>query len=190
MRTPTVVDADVALVYDEQTMWAWQGDHLPTRHLDYERLAVRWHTALTETHGVIDVVPPGAHLGRYRLVVVPALYLMSATTHAWLRSYPGDIVLTAASGAVDEHARVTPGSLDDLIGARVTARRWLPPDESVALADGRTAGLCFETLRPTTAQVLFAMTDGSPAVIRNGRVTYVAAPDLVNISGPPAAVGV
>lgn len=181
-RTPKIVNADVALVYDEQTMWAWQGEHLPTRHLDYERLAVRWHAALTEAHGTVDVIPPGAHLGRYRLVVAPALYLMSATTHTWLRSSPGDIVLTATSGAIDEHARVTPASLDDLIGARVTARHWLPPGETVPLTDGRTAGLCFETLQPTTARVLLTTTDGSPTVIRNNRVTYIAALDLVELA--------
>ena len=180
-RTPVVVDAEVALIYDEQTMWAWQGDHLPTRHLNYEGLAVRWHAALTAVHRTVDVVPPGADLRHYRLVVAPALYLMSAATHAWLRSCTADIVLTAACGAVDEHARVTPGSLDDLIGARVLTRRWLPPSESVALADGRTAGLCFETLQPTTARVLITTADGSPAVIRNRRVTYTAAPDLVEL---------
>jgi beta-galactosidase len=181
-RTPKVTDADVALVYDEQTMWAWQGEHLPTRHMDYERLAMRWHAALTEAHGTVDVIPPGTPLDRYRLVVVPALYLMSATTHAWLRSYPGDIILTATSGTTDEHARVTPASVDDLIGAHITARRWLPPAELVPLSDGRTAGLCFETLHPTTARVLLTTTDGSPAVIRNNRVTYVAAPGPVELA--------
>ena len=178
-RMPEVVDADVALVYDEQTMWAWQGEHLPTRHVDYERLAMRWHTALTEAHGNVDVIPSGADLDRYRLVVAPALYLMSPLTHSRLRSYSGNLVLTATSGTVDEHARVTPSSLDDLIGARITARRWLPPTGSVLLEDGRTAGLCFETLQPTTAEVLLTTTTGAPAVIRNDRVTYIAALDLV-----------
>jgi beta-galactosidase len=88
-------------------MWAWQGGHLPTRHMDYERLAMRWHAALTEAHGTVDVIPSGTHLDRYQLVVAPALYLMSATTHTWLRSHPGDIILTATSGTVDEHARVS-----------------------------------------------------------------------------------
>jgi beta-galactosidase len=180
--TPSVVDPDVALVYDEQAMWAWQGDHLPTRHVDYERLVVRWHAALTEAHGIVDVVPPGADLGRYRLVVAPALYLMSAATHDWLRSCAGELVLTAAGGAVDDHARVTPGSLDDLIGARIIARRWLAPGESVTLADGRTAGVCFESLQLSTARVVLTTADGSPAVIRDGRVTYVAALDLVQLS--------
>jgi hypothetical protein len=72
--------------------------------------------------------------------------------------------------------------MDDLIGAHITARRWLPPVELVPLADGRTADLCFETLHPTTARVLLTTTDGSPAVIRNNRVTYVAAPGLVELA--------
>lgn len=110
-------------------------------HVDHERLAMRWHAALTEAHGNVDVIPPCADLDRYRLVVAPAPYLMSPMTHSRLRSCSGDLVLSAAGGAVDEHARVTPSSLDD------------------------------QALQPTTAEVLLTTTTGAPAVIRNNRVT-------------------
>jgi beta-galactosidase len=183
-RSPEVVEADAALVFDEETMWAWQGAHMPTQHVDYEALVRSWHSALTDAHGPVDVIPVGAALDRYRLVVVPALYLMSSTTHEWLRSFTGSLVITAASGVVDENARVTQGSLEDLIGARVTVRKWLPAGAPVPLADGRTGGLCFETLAPRDATVVLATKDGQPAVIRNGRVTYVAALDLVEVDEP------
>jgi beta-galactosidase len=180
-RVPVVVEPDVAVIFDELTMWAWQGAHLPTRHVDYEAVVRSWHAALTEVHGAIDVVPVGAPLDRYRLVVAPALYLMSASTHQWLRSHAGELVLTAASGLVDENARATPGSLDDLIGARVRSRSWLPPATPVPLADGRSGGLCVETLRCAAASVLARTADGHPAVIRNGRVTYLATLGLVDL---------
>ena len=182
-RKPVAVAPDVALVFDEETMWAWQGAHMPTKHLDYEAVVQSWHSALTEVHGPVDVIPVGAPLDRYRLVVVPALYVMSTATHDWMRAYSADLVLTCGTGVVDEHARVTPGALEDLIGARVVSRSWLPPDSSVQLANGRAGRLCFETLAPQEAVVIESTQDGKPVVIRNGRVTYVAALDLVDL--PP-----
>jgi beta-galactosidase len=183
-RPPVTVESEAALVFDEETMWAWQAGHMPTKHVDYEAVVRRWHAALTETYGPVDVVPAGADLTPYRLVVVPALYLMSASAHAWLRAYGGELVLTAGSGVADENATVTPGSLEDLIGARVVTRRWLPPATPVALADGRVGGLLFEELAPCGAEVVLTTRDGLPAVIRNGAVTYLAALDLVAANQP------
>jgi beta-galactosidase len=118
-RSPVTVTAPVALIYDEQTMWALQAPHLPD-HPDYEATVRRWHRALGP--GPIDVVPPDAPLDRYETVVAPMLYLMPAAVHRSLRAFAaagGHLVLTPGCGLVDEHCRVTPGALDDLIGARV-----------------------------------------------------------------------
>ena len=60
---PVAVTAQVALVHDEETMWAWQAQHLLTDHIDYDAVVMAWHAALTRAHGVIDVVPVTARLG-------------------------------------------------------------------------------------------------------------------------------
>jgi len=141
-RPPVTVSADVALVYDEESMWAWQSAHLPTR-LDYTALVQSWHASLS-SHGPVDVVPVGAPLSSYRLVVVPALYLMSSSVHAWLRSYEGQLVITAGSGLVDEHLRMTPDSLEDLIGARVIDRDFAPWRDTLApTSDGPRANVTY-----------------------------------------------
>ncbi|MEV6969603.1 beta-galactosidase [Hamadaea sp. NPDC051192] len=129
-RTPAVVSADVAVVYDEESMWAWQSPHLPTR-VDYTSLVQSWHAALSASASSsdgrpVDVIPVGASLEGYRLVVVPALYLMSAAAHEWLRTFTGHLVITAGTGLVDEHARTTPDSLADLIGATIAERDFSP----------------------------------------------------------------
>ena len=161
-RTPVVVDAEVALIFDEQTWWAWQSPHLPPWGVDYEQLAHRWHAALGP---VADVVPVGAPLDRYRLVAAPALYLMAPGTHAALRSYVhsgGALVLSYGGGLVDDCARVTPGALDDLIGARVE-----PPRH------GR-----LDQLELNGARVVVHTADGAPALIEHdygaGVVRYAA----------------
>ena len=152
-REPLTVRGSVALLYDEETMWAWQGDHIPDP-LDYPALVARWH-AFTGTP--TDVLPVDADLSGYDAVVVPALYLMSQATHARLRAYAAQgvrLVITAGSGLVDECVRVTPNSLADLIGARTVA---LGPD-----------------WRPTLE--LREAVEVDDGVIRNGSVYYVTDP--------------
>ena len=164
-REPVSVRAEHALLYDEQTMWAWQSPHLPAWRIDYEATVRRWHAAIGPP---VDVLPVTADLSRYTLVVAPLLYLMSAATHAALREFAangGTLVLTYASGLVDEVSRTTPGSLDDLIGVRVlrpavAGTRWI------------------DDLEPAGAVVLLRTADGRPAITEYrygaGLVRYLA----------------
>lgn len=171
-RAPVVVSAATALLYDEECLWAWQSPHLPTR-LDYAALARRWHGALT---GPVDVLPVSASLAGHSLVVVPALYLMSADTHTALRAFAsggGTLVITFGTGLVDDCLRTTPGALDDLIGARVTRHVPLLPSESDGLCR-----LWYDALSLDGASALLSAEDGKPVVTSyrygGGEVRYVA----------------
>ncbi|MCO8274134.1 beta-galactosidase [Actinoplanes sp. TRM 88003] len=161
-----------ALLYDEQTMWAWQSPHLPTNQIDYEATCRRWHRALGSP---VDVLPVDAPLDGYRMVAAPLLHLMSAATHAALRSYVragGTLVLTFASALTDEHCRVTPQALDDLLGVRIVRRR--PGDGHVWL----------DEVEPTTAKVQLRDPEDRPLVTEHsygeGLVRFLATdlPDL------------
>jgi beta-galactosidase len=146
-------------------MWAWQSPHLPDWKVVYEATVRRWHAAIGPP---VDVLPVTAPLDRYTLVVAPALYLMSAATHAALREFAangGTLVLTYASGLVDEVSRTTPGSLDDVIGGRVrrhqaAGARWI------------------DDVEPVGAAVLLRTADGRPAITEHrygaGIVRYLA----------------
>ena len=142
-------------------------------------MARRWHGAL---QAPVDVLPVNAPLDGYALVVAPALYLMAAATHAALRDYVaggGTLVLTFASGLVDDCCRTTPGALDDLIGARIVGHVPLLPDETVPLAvDGAVGRRWIDRLEPAGATVLLQTAAGEPAVIEHrfgaGVVRYVA----------------
>jgi beta-galactosidase len=172
------VQAATALLYDEEAGWAWQSPHLPTREIDYEATARRWHAALG---GIVDVLAPGSTLRPYKMVVVPVLYLMAEATHTALRSYVaagGTLVITFASGLVDECTRSTPGSLDDLIGAQVRRQVPLLPDETVALQWDGVGRRWIDEVLPTGARVLLRTADGRPVVTSHrfgtGEVRYVA----------------
>jgi beta-galactosidase len=165
-RSPVVVKASTALLYDEECLWAWQSPHLPAR-LDYFSLVLRWHGALTDP---VDVLPVSASLDGYSLVLAPALYLMSAETHSALRAFAsggGTLVIGYGSGLVDECLRTTPGALDDLIGARVTGHLSRPRGERWA-----------DALSPGAASPLVSTADGEPVLTTHsygsGVVRYVA----------------
>ena len=171
--TPSIERADRALLYDEQTMWAWQSPHLPTRQIDYEATCRRWHRALGPP---VDVIPIDAPLDHYRVVAAPLLHLVSSATHRSLRSYVeagGTLILTFGSGLTDEHCRVTPAAFDDLLGIRTV--RHLPGEGHLWLDD----------LEPAGAEVVLRAFGDRPVVTEHrygrGLVRYIAT-DLPDVS--------
>jgi beta-galactosidase len=166
-QSPTVVSASSALLYDEESMWAWQSPHLPTQ-LDYPALALRWHGALS---GPVDVLPVSASLEGYSLVVVPALYIMSDETHAALRAFAsggGTLVIGFGSGLVDGCLRTTPGALDDLIGVRVSFLSMRSLDGASALISGDDGEPIVTTFSYGAGEVRYVVTDVDPEVLFGG----------------------
>lgn len=176
-REPMKVSADVAVLYDEETMWAWSAPHLLSTHVDYPNVVRRAHRALSASADAVDVLPVGAPLHGYRLVCVPALYVMSGATHAALRDYVssgGVVLLTFGSGLVDESLRVTPSSLEELTGVRIAEFGPLLPGEEVALADGTTGTVWQDELEPLTAETVLTTTTGQPILTRHAFGTGAA----------------
>jgi beta-galactosidase len=167
--------AEIAVIFDEESMWAWQAPHLPTRDLDYTEFAQATHRAASAL-GAVDVIPVTAPLSGYRLVCVPALYLMTSATHAALREYAvsgGRLLITFGTGLVDGNARVTWDSLADLIGARIAEIGPLLKDERVALDGGGSGTVWCDEIEPVTAEVLTRTEDGAAVLVRSGNVFYL-----------------
>jgi len=142
-----------------------------------------------------DIAAPGADLSRYRLVVVPAVYLLSEEAAASLRAYAaggGQLVVTFCSGIADQWHRIRgggyPGALRDILGIRIEEFHPLHPGASVplTLADAAPGGagagpqgeagqltgrVWTERLRGEGADVLAAYAAGAlsglPAVTRH-----------------------
>lgn len=130
-------------------------------------------------------------LSRYRLVVVPALYLMDQASSDALRAYVrggGTVVMTAMSAKVDETSQwfgtPLPGRLTDVFG--LTTNEFYRTDRPLTgTLEGKpftTAANFYEVLRPTTAAVIarFDNVDGAPPAVTvnrfgKGRAIYVAA---------------
>jgi beta-galactosidase len=132
-----------------------------------------------------------ADLAHYKLVIVPADYVMDAASAKALREYVsggGTVLMTAFSAKVDEHGQwfntPLPGCLSDVFGLKTNAFYDLPAALSFQLNDAasvETAVHHYEVLEPSTATVVarFTNTAGhTPAVTINrfgkGNAIYLA----------------
>ena len=136
----SVVTSDAAVLVDSASRWALEARGLPSpnvRHLDVARAA---HAALWRSGIGCDIAPPDADLSGYRLVVVPAVYLLSDEAAASLGEYAeggGHLAVTFCSGIADQWHRIRtggyPGALRDVLGIRVEEFHPLRPGASATL---------------------------------------------------------
>jgi beta-galactosidase len=185
----------VALILSYDTRWAFQGQ---ANHAEfkYPALFTSYYRALHSRNIGVDIVPPDAVLSRYRLVIAPAVYVLTEKTADNLRGFVqngGMLIATARTGVKDEANAVVnsylPGLLADVCGVEVDEYDVQPADTTVALemnlpergADAAQARLWFDVLRPTTAQTIATYRSeyyaGSPAITLNhfgqGQSIYV-----------------
>jgi beta-galactosidase len=187
-----------AVIVDAESRWALETRGLPSPHVRHLEVARALHGALWRAGIACDVVSSGSSessgFSGYRLVVVPAVYLLSASAAASLREYVaggGRLVVTFASGIADQFHRVYtggyPGALRDVLGVHGEEFHPLRPGESVALSPGgpdgsRRGTLWSERLRADGATVLARYAEGDlaglPAITRHsfgaGTAWYVS----------------
>jgi beta-galactosidase len=161
------VDADVAVLWDYEALWAMSGPCMPSSAIDYATAGHTIHRLLRDRGVTCDVVHPSADLSRYRVVVVPTLYLVSdedAASIAAAAAAGAHVVVTYFSGISDanDHVRLGgyPGAFRDLLGVRVEEFFPLREQESVALSDGGTGSQWSEDARATDAQVVTTYANG------------------------------
>jgi beta-galactosidase len=131
-------------------------------------------------------------LSPYKLVVIPADYVMDESSAKAIRDYVnrgGTVLMTAFSAKVDEHGQwfntPLPGRLSDVFGLR-TSQFYKPDTEPEFTLDGKTVKgsiRFYEVLEPGTAETVAKFSniaDHPPALTLNkfgkGRAYYLAAP--------------
>ncbi|MFI9318290.1 beta-galactosidase [Kitasatospora aureofaciens] len=175
----STVRAEVAVLHDSDAWWAMNVDGLPSSELDYLVALRRAHRALWDAGRTVDFAHPEHDLGRYRLVLAPALFLLADAGAENLRRYVADggtLLVQHFSGMVDErlHSRLggyPAAPLREALGIRVEEYRPLCQDERITLSDGSTATSWSESLRTEGAEAATAYTHGmltgSPALTRH-----------------------
>ncbi|MCB8901284.1 MULTISPECIES: beta-galactosidase [unclassified Streptomyces] len=175
----SMVTASVAVLDDPDAWWALDVDGLPSSRLDYHAALVRAHRALWDAEATVDFAHPEHELSRYRLVIAPALFLLSDKGAANLRRYVaggGTLLVQHATGFVDDrlHARLggyPAEPLREALGIRVEEYRPLRQDERITLSDGSLGTVWSESLRTEGAETLatytHGMLTGRPALTRH-----------------------
>jgi beta-galactosidase len=185
------VRAGAAVLHDADAWWALDSDGMPSAELDYPGALRRAHRVLWDAGVTADLAHPAdPDLGRYRLLVAPSLYLVSAEGAAALRRYVaggGTLLVEYFSGVVDARHRVWPGdghpgALRDVLGVRIEEFRPLAAGATAALSDGTHGTVWSEDLRCEGALTVTAYAEGplagKPAVTRHdtgaGTAYYVS----------------
>ncbi|MET7811694.1 beta-galactosidase [Streptomyces sp. NPDC005395] len=185
--TGSRVAADVAVLHDWHSWWAGDQEARPSREVDYPEILGAWHRALWQAGLTTDFAHPDHDLTRYRLVVVPQLYLLTDAAVDNLVAYVrggGTLVCGFLTAVADQDDRIRPGAMDarlrELFGIR-TLHEWWPlrPGERAECAGGLRGTLWSEELESDgtadeTVPYKGGELDGLPAVLRKGRAWYVS----------------
>jgi beta-galactosidase len=177
---PPPTPSPVAIIIDIEAQWL-SGIERQGRGYDYTALVSQYYGALRRLGLDADFVAPGAELSAYKLVLAPALAMPDSDAVAQLRDCPGLVVLGPRSGAKTRDVTIPdglpPGPLRALLPIRVLAVETLRPDCPGGLDyNGRDfASLSWrESIDPGEAGILARYEDATPALVRHGRVHYLA----------------
>jgi beta-galactosidase len=192
----SAVRAPVAMLLSYDSRFAFQIQPNNPR-FSYPDHFQQVYASLFRQHVAVDVVAPEDDLSAYRLVVAPALHVVSPATAERLRQFVhggGTLVLTQRTGVKDEANTVVdcrlPGLLAGLCGVEVDEYDSLAPGTSNSVeftwpklsgaAPAPVEGLC-DVLQPRGAEVVAHYTQdyyaGRPAITLHragsGQVVYV-----------------
>ena len=169
----------VALVF------SYEGDWVTTiqpQAQGYRALkeAFAWYSSLRQMGLDVDIVPPGADLSGYRLVVAPCLPIVSSEALAAFEATKAVTIFGVRAGSKtrDLHipGNLPTGELSKLLPLRVQRVESLRPGTPMAI-DANGAALTGRDWREdvaTQAEVLGRFEDGHPAWIRSGKRDYLA----------------
>ena len=193
--------AEVAVLFDWENGWALEQAGHPT-HVAYLPLVKRWYDALHAAHVHVDIAHPDHDLTRYRVIVAPALYLLTASSADSLRSFVqggGVLVTSPFTDIVDESDRFRPGGYSTQLGAvfggqPVDFDGVLLDDEIRAvLPDGRQYQIehLLEDFAINGGRVVATTEDGRPALVVNesGAGVSIHATGFPDASGASGIVG-
>jgi beta-galactosidase len=188
----TRVPAEVAIVFDWDSWWALELPSKPSAKLRALDQVRSYYRHLFDANITADFAPSTRDLSKYKLVLVPNLYLVSDEAAANLNRYVsegGALVMSCFSGIVDEREHIRlggyPAPFAEMLGLRVEDFFPLGEDDVIPVrfddgleVEGR---IWSELIRPGDAEVIatFGLGGliGEPAVTRNsygkGSAMYV-----------------
>jgi beta-galactosidase len=166
--------ADVALVFDYASDWAWEIQP-QGRTFSYFWLVFHIYKGLRRLGLNVDILPPDtSDLSAYKLVLAPGVFTLSDRLKAAITAHKGTAILGPRTNSKTENFSIPvplPPALPglDAVVARVES---LPPDVPVPLAEGGALINWREKLEGS-AMVVEAAEDGWPALVSKGKLQYL-----------------
>lgn len=171
--------APAALIFDYEAVWTFQ---IQPQGLgfNYKALAHQFYRCLRRLGLDVDILPPGAPLDGYALVVAPSLPMVDGATVAALESSDAAVVLGPRSGSKTKTFRIPeglpPGGLRALVDLQVTRVESLPPsvqDQLTWANKTYPVGLWRERLESRSAESTATFQDGEAAIMTQGNRHYL-----------------
>ncbi|MCX7288643.1 MAG: beta-galactosidase [Rhodobacterales bacterium] len=167
--------ADVALIFDYASDWAWEIQP-QGRSFSYFWLVFHIYKGLRRLGLNVDILPPDtADLSGYRLVLAPGLFTLSDPLKAALAAHQGTAILGPRTNSKTENFAIPVPLPPNLPGldARVIRVESLPPDVPVPLSQGGALINWREKLEGAATATEMSE-DGWPALVSAGRLHYLA----------------
>ena len=181
--TVAPVETKVALLHDYESLWIFDAQK-HSSSLSYWTQTLTYYMALRSLGIDVDIVHPDSDLSSYRLIVAPAITLMTearakhfeaAAQHAQMVFGPRTAYRTQ-SGRTFEEGQF--GPLTGLVGGQLENFDSLRPTLEVQI-DAHSVNTWAECYTPTTANVKYSYSSGPlkdrPAVLEQGNVTTIGA---------------
>ena len=194
------VQAEIAILMDWENWWALELDSKPSCDLKLVPQLYSYYKPLFERNLTVDFAHPASDLSRYKLVIVPNLYLVDEASAANINRYVengGNLVMSFFSGIVDENEHIWlggyPAPFREMLG--ISIEEYAPYSETqsntIHTAEGKQFQCSFwaDVIHLKSGQALATFEQdyyaGSPALTRNqfGRGTAYYVSTLLDKSG-------
>lgn len=192
--TGTTVKAEVAIMQSYDSRFAFQIQPNNPR-FSYEKQIFDIYQGFYDLNIMVDIISEKDDLSRYKVVVVPAMYVMPGKCAANLEKFAttgGLVVFTPRTGVKDEDNKIVnmklPGLIAKMAGVEVDEYVSMPVDQNNEvqfmlpnLEEKFLASIWADVLKPTTANTVALYTQDyyrdHPAVTINffgdGKVIYI-----------------
>ena len=166
--------ADVALVFDYTSAWAWETQP-QSSDFDYFRLVYETYSGLRRLGLSIDVIPANSRdFGDRKIVMIPGLFAWNDDLRRACKDFKGQTILGPRTGSKTQDFQIPknlPPNLDGL-DIKVTSVETLRPTAPIGLTEGGLFNIWREKIE-TSCEVIEFCDDGAPAHVRHNKVHYL-----------------
>ncbi|MCR5218184.1 beta-galactosidase [Treponema sp.] len=177
--------AEAAILFDWNCMWGVMFSSGPSVDFKYTDEVYKYYDAFCKLNISVDVISPEESLDRYKVVIAPALYMISEKNAAKIQNFVekgGAFLTTVMSGMTDENDLVTdkgyPGELRKVCGIWAEETDALLPGKpnSLVIKEGKLKGeypalILADIIHPDTAEVIATYGSdfyaGTPVLTKN-----------------------